>query len=453
MNQALSVTRDPILQLTWRIAVPVSVGMFFQTMFNVVDTYFAGTLSTDALAALSLSFPVFFLLIAAGSGLSQGTTALVANALGAGDRDGARHLFAQAIFFAAVVSVLAMVIGWMVAPGLFQMLGAEGEYLALTLDYIRVILAGSVFFVLTMTLNSALSAEGETGFFRNFLIVGFFANCALNPLLIHGMGWIPALGVAGIALATVIVQIGGCVYLWICLGRSSTWRGLPGRLFRADAQLLQRIAGQSVPAALNMGTIAAGIFIITWFVQHFGKEAVTAIGIATRIEQLLLMPVIGLATATLTIVGQNHGAGLRGRVRDAWTINSVAGTGLMLIGGLLLLVFGKFGVRFFSTDPLVVAHGTDYLLAASLTLAAYPVLFVTVFMMQGLRRPFYGLWVGIYRQIAAPIVVFYSLCFALDWGVSGVWWGFFMVTWSAALFALWWGRGAVRGLDDSARPV
>ncbi len=449
MSSGLSLTNDPIPQLARRIAVPVSVGMFFQTMFNLLDTYFAGMLTTEALAALSLSFPLFFLLISLGSGLSQGTTALLANALGAGDRAAARHIFAQAIVLGVGVSAAAMMLGWIVAPGFFRSLGADGRYLALTLDYIRVILAGSVFFVLTMTLNSALAAQGATKFYRNFLIAGFVANCLLNPLFIWGVAGLPALGVSGLALATVIVQAGGCLYLWRCVEKSTSWRGIPLRLFRPDRGLLRQIAAQSLPAALNMSTIALGIVIITWFVQHFGKEAVAAIGIATRIEQLLLMPVIGLSAATLSIVGQNHGAGLPGRVRQAWMINSFTGTGLMVLGGVLLMVLGEQGMRLFSSDPVVVAHGADYLFAAALTLAAFPVLFVTVFTMQGLKRPLYGLWVGIYRQVAAPILVFHTLCFTLGWGVAGVWWGFCLVTWSAALFALWWGWRTVHVLSSS----
>jgi MATE family, multidrug efflux pump len=93
----------------------------------------------------------------------------------------------------------------------------------------------------------------------------------------------------------------------------------------------------------------------------------------------------------------------------------------------------------FTTDAAVIAHGSNYLTAAAFTLAAYPILFVTVFMMQGLKRPGYGLWMGIYRQVLAPVFVFQTLVFTLGWGLWGVWWGFCFVTWSAALFALWWG--------------
>ena len=439
MKQPLSLTTDPIPQLIWRIALPMSVGMFFNTMFNVMDTLCAGWLGTESLAALSLSFPLYFVVFAIGSGISQGTTALLANALGAGNAAEARRVFAQSMLFVTAAGVLISIVGWLVAPRLFRLLGAEGTYLSTVLDFMNVILAGGVFFLLPMILNSALSAQGTTWVYRNFLIVGFIANIVLNPVLMWGWTGLPALGVSGIALATVLVQMGGGVFLWSHVKKADYCRDLQRMDFKPDLQVLQRIAGQAIPAALNMLTISLGVFVITWFVKHFGKEAVAATGIATRVEQIVLMPAIGLNAAVLSIVGQNHGAGLPHRVREAWMTNVKIGAGLMLLGGLLVWLLRDSAMRMFTQDPLVIGHGRNYLLSSSLTLAAYPILFVTVFAMQGIKRPAYGLWMGLYRQLVAPVMVFYTLAFTLGWGLWGVWWGICIVTWSAALFALVWG--------------
>ncbi len=439
MKQQLSLTTDPIPQLIWRIALPMSVGMFFNTMFNVMDTLCAGWLGTEALAALSLSFPLYFVVFAIGSGISQGTTALLANALGAGNAMEARRVFAQSLLFVTAAGVLISIVGWLVAPWLFRLLGAEGSYLSTVLDFMNVILAGGVFFLLPMILNSALSAQGTTWVYRNFLIVGFIANIVLNPVLMWGWTGLPALGVSGIALATVLVQMGGGVFLWSHVKKADYCHDLRRVDFKPNLQVLRRIAGQAIPAALNMLTISLGVFVITWFVKHFGKEAVAATGIATRVEQIVLMPAIGLNAAVLSIVGQNHGAGLPHRVREAWVTNVKIGAGLMLIGGLLVWLLREPAMRMFSQDPIVIGHGRNYLLSSSLTLAAYPILFVTVFAMQGIKKPAYGLWMGIYRQLVAPVVVFHTLAFTLGWGLWGVWWGICIVTWSAALFALGWG--------------
>jgi putative MATE family efflux protein len=444
MSRPLSLTTDPIPQLIWRIAIPSSVGMFFNTMYNFVDTYCAGMLSTDALAALALSFPIFFVLFAVGSGLSQGTTALMANALGAGNQSDARRIFAQSITLVIVAGLGLSGAGWLAAPWLFRQLGAQGEYLHTALAYMNVILAGGIFFLLPMTLNTALAAQGNTRVYRNFLVAGFIANCLLNPVFMWGWLGLPPLGVAGIALATVVIQIGGCVWLWRRAMLTELCSALPLNLFRPDFPLLRRIVAQGLPAALNMLTIALGVFVITGFVKQFGKDAVAATGIATRIEQVVLMPVIGLSSAVLSIVGQNHGAGLPHRVREAWAISIRYGVGLMIGGGLLLWLLRGKAMQIFTTDSAVIANGSNYLSTAAVTLAAYPILFSTVFLMQGLKRPAYGLWIGFYRQVIAPLAVIHTLVFVCGWGLWGVWWGFCIVTWSAALFAFWWGRRTVR---------
>ena len=431
MSRKLSLTTDSIPRLTWQIALPMSIGLFFNTMFNVVDTYCAGWLGTEALAALSLSFPVFFILIAIGSGISQGSTSLLANALGAEDPGDARLVFGQALFFTTAAGLVLSILGWLVTPWLFRQLGAEGSYLETSLAYMNVILAGGILFLLPMVLNSALSSTGDTLPYRNFLIAGFLANIGLNPLFISlGMG------VGGIAFATVLVQMGGATYLWSHVRKSEAYADFTWQEVKPVRTVLLRLAGQAVPAALNMLTVAIGIFVITWFVQHFGKEAVAASGIAVRIEQILLMPAIGLNVAVMSIVGQNYGAGKLDRVREAWITNVKFGAGLMLVGGLIVYLVRDPAMRLFTDDPLVISHGRDYLLTASLTLAAYPILFVTVFALLGIKRPVYGLIIGIYRQLVAPIIVFHTLAFTLGWGLWGIWWGICFVTWSAALVTL-----------------
>ena len=185
-----------------------------------------------------------------------------------------------------------------------------------------------------------------------------------------------------------------------------------------------------------MLTIAIGMFVINWFVQHFDKEAIAAAGVAMRVEQIILMPTIGLNFAALSIIGQNHGAKLPHRVREAWMTNIKFGAIIMFVGGFVLYFLREPGLRFFTDDEAVIAIGYDCLLVSAVTLAAYPILFVTVFAFQGLKQPMIGLWIGLYRQLIAPILIIHTLTFTLAWGLWGIWWGISIVTWSAALFML-----------------
>ncbi|MGE3309799.1 MAG: MATE family efflux transporter [Limisphaerales bacterium] len=440
----MNLTTDPIPRLVRDLAIPASVGFVFSTLFNVVDTWWAGRISTEAQAALSISFPVFFILIAAGSGLSQGATALIANALGSKDLATARHYAAQAALFAVAVGILLLAVGWLIAPSLFRLLGAREAYLGLSLSYMNTILAGSVFFLLQSVLNGGLQAQGDTRTFRNALIVGCILNIGLDPWFLHGGAGIPPLGIAGIALSTVVITAGGALYVLLRLRRTPVGAQWTATDLRPSAAAFRDIARQGLPASLNMMTVALGIFVITWFVSRFSAEGVAAYGIATRIEQIVLLPTIGLNIATLTLSGQNHGAGRLDRVRATWTTALRYGLVMMLFGGVILFAAAGPLMAWFTPDTTVIAIGRSYLRVAAWTLGSYVLLYQTVFMLQGLKRPVFGLWIGLYRQIVAPAIVFPLLAFAAGFGLQGIWWGIAFVNWSGALVAAGYGARFLR---------
>ena len=443
----MEITKDPIPELIRKIAIPASVGFFFNTMYNVVDTWCAKLISTEAQAALALSFPIFFIIIAMGTGIAQGSTALISNALGAKDHDKAQLYSLQAISFGVLFSLILTVFGLWSTPWMFRYLGAEGGYLQISVDYMNVILLGTVFFLAQSILNASLNAQGDTKSFRNLLIVGFFLNIVLDPWFLFGGFGLPAMGIKGIALATVVIQVIGTVYLVGKLSKTELWRDFHPSCFVPKPKVFREIAAQGFPASLNVATIALGIFVITKFVSHFGKEGVAAYGVATRVEQIVLMPAMGLNIAVLTLVGQNNGARRFDRVRETWATSLKYGVIITLAGSLAIFFGGRWMMEFFSEDPEVVRIGVKYLRIAAITLCAYVFLFQTVYMLQGLKRPMDAIWIGIYRQIVAPCVIFWLLAFELDWKLDGIWWGVFLVTWSAALVTIWFGQRTLREVE------
>jgi putative MATE family efflux protein len=444
MENEIQLTTQPIAKLLRQIAVPVSLGLFFHTMFNVVDTFFGGLISTQALAALSLSFPVFFIIIAMASGFSTGTTALIGNALGAGDRDEARLFGIQGISFGILLSFIMTWVGVYASPYLFSVLGASDEYLATCLIYMNTIFLGTVFFIMVHMLNAILVALGDTRSFRNFLIGGFLLNIILDPWFIYGGLGIPPLEIAGIAFATVLIQMSGGVYLGIKVYRTGLMSNKSIRDIFPKPGHFKEIARQGFPASLNMITVGMGIFVITYFISKFGKEAVAAYGIATRVEQIVLFPTIGLNTATLTIVAQNNGARLFGRIKETLSTALRYGGLLMGLGTIAVFLLAEQLMGLFTSDGKVVEIGATYLRIAAFVFYAYVILYVNVAALQGVKRPMYAIWIGLYRQIIAPIIVFYFLTQILDFGLMAVWWGIFSVTWSAALITFFYARRLLR---------
>jgi Na+-driven multidrug efflux pump len=159
LKMTIDFTTTPLPRLIKSIALPSSIGLIFNTLFNVVDTYYGGLVSTTALAALSLSFPVFFIILSIGMGMGTGTTALISSSLGAGDHKKARIYAAQAITLSFFNALLLTILGVILAPYLLKILGARNEYLGIAVAYMNIILSGTLFFLLNSILNATLHPE------------------------------------------------------------------------------------------------------------------------------------------------------------------------------------------------------------------------------------------------------------------------------------------------------
>jgi len=445
-----SLINQPIPKLIRQLAIPASVGFFFNTMYNVVDTYYGGLVSTQAVAALSLSFPVFFIIVSLSSGISTGTNALMSHALGEGNREQAKKYLTQAISFTVLLSLILTVIGWLSGPYLFGLLGASGDYLDMALSYINVIFGGTILFTLSFVINSSLTSQGDTKTFRNFLIFGFFLNLLLDPWFMFGWLGFPALGLAGVAWATILIQFFSFLYVSYKATKNGILCKRCWHMFKPEAKYFKEISKQGFPASLNMMTIAIGIFIITYFISPFGSSAVAAYGIATRIDQIFLLPTIGLNIASLALIGQNNGAKKYDRVRLAYKTNLKYGIWIMFVGMILVLLLNKPLMQFFVKDANVVDIGTHYLTISALIYISYVISAISISTLQGLKKPFYAIWIGIYRQIIGPIAFFWLLVTFLKLGLSGIWWGIFIINWTAAIVTYFYTKNNLKNkLGDS----
>ena len=338
-----------------RITIPASIGMLFNTLFNVVDTIYAGNIGTSALAGMSLSFPIFFVILSLAFGIGTGTTALISNALGEKDEKGFHNIGYNAITLGVAISITLTFTGQYIALPMFKVMGAQQATLQYGMDYVNLIFMGTIFFIMNMIINSMLSSQGDTVSYRNVLILGFLLNLILDPLFILGWFGLPKMGTAGVALATVIVQAIGTVYLAYRLTRSEHFVRSEFRICKTSMSTWKDILKQGVPASLNMMTIALGVFVINFFViKYAGDVTIAAYGAAVRIEQLALLPAIGLNTATLTMVGQNYGAKKYERIVEIYKKCLLYGVGIMTAAMVIIYPTAAFLVKIFNQDPAVI---------------------------------------------------------------------------------------------------
>lgn len=398
------LTVGKITKLIRAIAIPAVVGTFFQTLYNIVDVKFAGMISPYALTGLSKVFPVYFVIIALSAGLSIGATALVSNYLGKKDFNKASLIFSQSIVVAIMGSIFVAVFGIYIAPIILKFLSTDANTFAYAIDYINVIFIGSIIFFLLTVSNVALTARGDTKSYRNVLIFGFFLNIALNPLFIYGLGPVPAMGVSGIAIATLCAEFIALIYILSKVLKTEIKDFVSLDCFFPKKDMIIEILKQAMPTSISMVSVGFGIFILFYFVSLYSDVAAGGYGAGVRFEQLFLLPIIGLNTSTLALVGQNYGALKFERIKEIYDKTIVIGITAMIIGGTIIYLLSGIVMSFFTDDPEQIYYGSQYLKIAAFIGPVYPIFFISGALFQGLKKAHYQTAINLLRMIIFPLI-------------------------------------------------
>ena len=411
MSKTINLTRDPIWTLLRKVTIPASVGSLFHTFQNLVDTWFAGLISAEAIGAVAKSFPIYFVIIAVGVGIGAATNSTIGNLLGQKKIKKASLFVAQSVIFAVATSIIVTLFGFNASDFLLSVMGSNATSIVLTRDYLDIIFLGTFIVMIQIALNGALNAQGDTKSYRNVLIFSFFLNILLNPLFIWGYGIIPALGIAGLAAATVITQLVATIYLVYKIYLCELSKYLYLKCFLPKFDLLKELLTQALPIMFSMLFIGVGIFNIMYFIGKFGDLATAGYGAALRIEQVFLLPVIALNTAVLSIGGQNFGAKNYNRIRELYTKALIFGSSFMSLAGIILFFGAEFFVSQFTDNQEAIIHGIIYLKVAALIAPIYPVFFITTAVFQAVKKPIYSLYLSIIRLTAFP---FLSLWYVIN---------------------------------------
>jgi putative MATE family efflux protein len=428
----LDLTRGDIRVHMKTLAIPATIGFLFHTLYNVTDTYFAGQVSTQALAALSLSFPVFFMVIAVAGGMSEALTALVGNALGENEKEIAAHYAQNGLLYGLLLSFVLTAIGVISVPFLMQHLGAEGSYLQQAVGYTSTIVAGTLLFVGTFFANALLNSVGDMVSFRNILIVSFFLNIGLDYYFVTS-----GFGVVGIAYATLITETLSMLYLLYRLQCTTLLHGL--RRFRLDFPLFWNITTQGIPPSANMVFMAIGVYIITYYASPYGESVVAAFGIGMRIEQIALMPAVGINMAVLAIVSQNSGARLYERAEEAVKVGLINGAYIAVISAFALVFGGSYFIGLFSSDAEVIAQGVIYLYVEAALIFPFVVIYIYVAVLQAIKRPKFIFYLALARQIILPLLLLEAVSHYIRMPLA-VWTVIGLIVILSSVVAWWYGR-------------
>ena len=380
----MNLTEGSLSRHTIRMAVPIAIGMLFQTLYYVVDLYFVAALGDTALAGVSAAGNATFLVIALTQALSVGTVVLISQAAGRKDQADANLIFNQSIVLAAGCALLVLVGGYGLAHGYVRSVAADAPTIAAGTTYLYWFLPSLALQCVVAVLGAALRG---TGIVRPTMLVQMLSvvlNAILAPVFIAG--WITGrpMGVAGAGLASSVAVGVAVIVLWIYFVRLEHFVGVARDLLRPRRAALRRLLSVGLPAGGEMMLMFVSTAVTYWAIRSFGSSAQAGYGIGARMMQALVLPALAIAFAVPAVVGQNFGARKVARVREAFRVSITLTTALMLVLTLFAQWQPALLIRAFSDDPAVVAAGAGFMRLVSLNFVAQGLILSCSSLFQGL---------------------------------------------------------------------
>ncbi|WP_051439035.1 MATE family efflux transporter [Ciceribacter selenitireducens] len=397
-----AILHGPVTPTLLRLALPTVVVLVVQTMVGVAETYFISFLGTEALAGVTLVFPVLMLMqMMSNGGIGGGVSAAVARAIGAGRRADAESLLWHAVVIAVMFGVLFSAAAFLFGPLLYHALGGRDATLNAALTYSGLVFAGSIPIWITALLSSALRGAGNASVPAIVIVSGTAMLLALSPLLIFGWGSFPGLGVAGGGIAVVIYYVLAALALALYL--RSPKSPLRLRTTPLEGRLFKDILGVGLPSAVGTIQVNLTVTLVTAAVGHHGADAIAGYGIASRLDYLQIPIIFGLGTAIVTMVGTNIGANQAVRARRVAIVGGAIAFGITQIIGIAAAAFPNAWMQLFSDDPHVAEMGALYLRTVAPTYGAVGLGLALYFASQGARRVVLPVLAGTVRLVIAGL--------------------------------------------------
>jgi putative MATE family efflux protein len=397
------IVTGPIIPTLVRLALPTIAVLVVQTLVGIAEILFVSRLGTDALAGVTLVFPVLMLVIAtANAGIGGGVASAAARALGRQDKAASGALAWHAIVLGAVFGVVLAALALLFGPRLYETLGGKGAALDVASGYSAILFIGSPGLWIMALLSAGLRGAGDVRTPALVVLLGAGLTLVLSPLLIFGLGPVPALGVNGAAISVTIFYVAGTALLLWRLTRPNS--PLPLRIVPINPTMLRDILGVGSLAAVGTSLSNITLTLITGAAGVFGVAAIAGYGIATRLDSMLIPILFGLGSGVVTMVGAALGAGDVVRARKVTLIGAAIGAAVSGIVGTFLAVYPDLWSGLFTSDPLVHASSADYLRIVGPFYVFLGAGLIIFFAGQGARKVGWPVALGVVRLLIAGVL-------------------------------------------------
>src|SRR6056297_1407376 len=438
-----AILNDSIPKTLFKLSWPIMVGNTMQVLYNLADTFWVGKLGADAVAAISVGFPLVFLLISIGGGMTIAGTTLVAQYTGSDNKEMADHVAGQIFTLVIFLSVIFGTTGFIFDRKILGWIGAPANIMEEAVAYLDIIFAGVAFMFIFFVFTALLRGVGDTKTPMKMMVFSTVFNIIIDPFLIFGWGFFPQLGVRGAAIATVLSRALAGLYGVYLLFEGKKGIKLKVKNLVPDFEVQKNIIKLGTPSAAEQSIIALGMTFLMGIVSEFGTLAVAAYGIGNRILSVVMMPMRGLSMATTTMVGQTMGADDADRAEKiAWTAVGLTFS-LMMAMILVTQFFPAQIIGVFNNNPKVVAVGVDFLKIVGLSFGFLGVRIVIGGSFRGAGNTVAAMVLAVVALwgFRVPLARLLSEYFQL--GTNGIWWGMFISNFlSAIIGAIWFKKGS-----------
>lgn len=438
-----ALLEGPILPSLLKLAVPIVLATILQSAYQLTDAWWVGRLGGAAVASVSVSFPVIFLLISVGAGLGVAGSTLVAQYVGARNEKMVNHVAAQTLLMVAVTSRLLGALGYAIAPGLLRLMRVGPDVFPGARQFMRVSFVGLVFTFGFAMFQAVMRGVGQVTLPLYIVLGTVLLNFALDPLFIFGWGPIPASGVAGAALATFGTQSLAAIIGFAVPLEGNYGIHLHVRDFAPDWAFVRRSFSLGLPASIEQSARGLGMTILTFLIASFGTTPTAAYGVGFNVFTFVMIPAIGISLATATLVGQNIGARQLARAEQIARLGAwIAFTSLTLVGVVVFVWARAIATFFVPHDPAVIAEAVRFLHLVALAFGLTGVQFA----IQGVFRAAGQMVVTMVLVLLSAFVIQFPVAFVLSkhtrLGIEGLWWSFPITSVVMTLVTLiWFARG------------
>ena len=360
--------KDSIIKSLLKLSAPIVLANILHTAYQTTDTFWVGRLGPEAVAAVAMSFPIWFLLLALGDGLTIAGTVLVAQYKGKKDPEKINYIAAQTFLMTFIVSIVLTVIGYFLAPKALALINMSPDVLLLATSYLRTVILGTVFLFAFFVFQSLMRGIGKPVIPMFIVLSTVILNLFLDPILINGWGAIPAFGISGAAIATVITEGIATIIGLTVLFNGKYGITLRRQDFKPDFSLIKKLFKLGMPVSIEQSTRAFGMTVMAYLVAGFGTITTAAYGIGGRVWALAIIPAFGFSMATSTLVGQKMGAK---KIEEAAKVSKIGTITIFCIlslgGGLIFIIAPQLARLFVPNSPEVVASAVLFIRIMSLS--------------------------------------------------------------------------------------